>query len=146
MTKMTSDSTTLSLSPTLLPHAWRGGAPATAPAARAERGSSHGCSGRRASAARLRRAKGVGGGTHAEDGSGVGGARGESEQRRREGIGGSSAFFAMETRDSPTCCVVMEEASRQARCAQGARRKAGTSMAIACTSSPPLCWIAAEHC
>ncbi|BAT16759.1 Os12g0287800 [Oryza sativa Japonica Group] len=52
----------------------------------------------------------------------------------------------METRDSPTCCVVMEEASRQARCAQGARRKAGTSMAIACTSSPPLCWIAAEHC
>lgn len=116
------------------------------PAARAERGSSHGCSARRASAARLRRAKGVGGGTHAEDGSGVGGARGESEQRRREGIGGSSAFFAMETRDSPTCCVVMEEASRQARCAQGARRKAGTSMAIACTSSPPLCWIAAEHC
>uniref|UniRef100_A0A0D3HTE7 Uncharacterized protein n=1 Tax=Oryza barthii TaxID=65489 RepID=A0A0D3HTE7_9ORYZ len=76
--------------------------------------------------------------------------RGEREQprlQRAEGVGGTAAaFFAMETRDSPTCCVVMEEASRQARCAQGARRKAGTGMAIACTSSPPLCWIAAEHC
>ncbi|KAF2912989.1 hypothetical protein DAI22_10g054000 [Oryza sativa Japonica Group] len=49
--------------------------------------------------------------------------------------------------------VMGEAASHLVRCTRGPQHKAGkghgyeTSMAIACPSSSPLCWIAAqEHC